>query len=88
MLNYFITKFINIVSLVQNSKASTSGAGADKPCWEIDNEGYIYLKSHPDLVVDINKQEDKDGAELILYTKRAGTVAANQQWQLEAHGSV
>jgi hypothetical protein len=48
----------------------------------IDHEGYIHISSNPDLVLDIRGAEDEDGAEVILYEKRTGTVAANQQWEL------
>jgi hypothetical protein len=48
----------------------------------VDAQGYIHISSNPELVLDIRGAEDEDGAEVILYEKRNGTVAANQQWEL------
>jgi hypothetical protein len=50
--------------------------------WTFDANGYIYTHSNPDLVLDIKYAQDKDGAEVILYEKKQGAVAANQLWQL------
>lgn len=50
--------------------------------WEIDHEGYIHSTADPNLVLDIKGAEDKAGAPVILYEKRAGGVASNQRWEL------
>ncbi|KAI8981624.1 ricin B lectin domain-containing protein [Mycotypha africana] len=70
--------------VIQNERAEDE-EGQAKQRWQIDSQGYIHLASHPDLVVDIRGAEDEDGAEIILYEKRSGTVAANQQWEIVHH---
>ncbi|KAL9549767.1 hypothetical protein MBANPS3_005055 [Mucor bainieri] len=70
------------VRVVQNEKATSNDEEIEKQRWLIDHEGYIHISSNPDLVLDIKGAEDENGTEVILYEKRSGTVAANQQWEL------
>ncbi|KAH8551922.1 ricin B lectin domain-containing protein [Umbelopsis sp. PMI_123] len=45
-------------------------------------DGYIHSTANPNLVLDIKGAEDKSGASVILYEKRAGGIASNQRWEL------
>ncbi|KAI9481381.1 MAG: ricin B lectin domain-containing protein [Benjaminiella poitrasii] len=68
--------------LIQNEKATSDQDEIEKQRWMIDREGYIHNAADTNLVIDIRGAEDEDGAEVILYEKRSGTVATNQQWVL------
>lgn len=67
--------------IVQNEKATDKQEEIEKQRWSVDHEGYIHNDANRDLVIDIRGAEDTNGAEVILYEKRSGTVSANQQWE-------
>lgn len=70
-------------SIIQYSQKMSHEAANQK--WEIDGHGYIYCSARPDLVLDIKGAKDDDDVPVILYEKREGEAASNQQWELVPH---
>lgn len=73
--------FFFIAHIIQYDAKEVS-ENSQNQSWHLDPNGYIHIAANPNLVLDIKGGEDKDGAEVILYEKKQGSVAANQQWQI------